>query len=667
MTIPAESTNAGISTAEHLRNALDGRWRDVKNKVRAELSNQVFRPHYTPNTVIARTKVAEQLKIMAARGAAEDGFKKEHGGNGDVGAAVTQIEMLAMSDLSLMVKAGVQWGLFGGAIENLGTERHHKAYVQKIINLELLGCFAMTETGHGSDVQSLETTATYDPATHEFVIDSPTPPSRKDYIGGAAETARVAAVFAQLITPDGEGHGVHCFVVPIRDDEGNDLPGVTTSDCHYKGGLPGVDNGRIQFDQVRIPRENLLNKYADVAEDGTYTSPIENVGRRFFTMLGTLIRGRVTVGGSAAAAARVALDIATRYALERRQFEAPGDEKEVLIMDYLVHQRRLLPLIAKSYGLQFAQNELVAKCHELQTSEDPDPEEQRELEARAAGLKAANTWHATKAIQEAREACGGAGYLAENRLIALKADTDVFTTFEGDNHVLTQLVAKELLTAYADDIKGMSPVEWVRFAANFAGERVLKRTAAQTIMQTILDTRQDNEEEGSLFNRGTQVQMFEDREEYMLASVARRLQNKAKEMSAFDAFNHVQDHVLHTARAHIDRVILESFVAGIDACPDEQAREILAMVCDLYALSVIEEDKAWFIEHRFISTERAKAVTRGINDLCRRLRPHAELLVDGFGIPEQLRYAEMLHPEHIPDADEHQEKDAVSAGTIEPK
>ena len=173
----------------------------------------------------------------------------------------------------------------------------------------------------------------------------------------------------------------------------------------------------------------------------------------------------------------------------------------------------------------------MAKCHELQTSDDPDAEEQRELESRAAGLKAANTWHATRAIQEAREACGGAGYLAENRLIALKADTDVFTTFEGDNHVLTQLVAKELLTAYADDIKGMSPVEWVRFAANFAGERVMKRTAAQTIMQTILDTRQDNEEEGSLFNRGTQVKMFEDREEYMLASVARRLQGKSKEMS----------------------------------------------------------------------------------------------------------------------------------------
>ncbi len=641
------------TTAEHLRNVLDGRWRDAKNDVRQKLSSPIFKPHYTPNTDIARSKVDEQLRIMAAHGAAEDGFKKEHGGNGDVGATVTRIEMLAMSDLSLMVKAGVQWGLFGGAIESLGTERHHEAYVRRIIDLDLLGCFAMTETGHGSNVQALETTATYDPATEEFVINSPTVTSRKDYLGGAARTARVAAVFTQLITPDGENHGVHCLVVPIRDDQGNDLPGVSTSDCHYKGGLPGVDNGRIQFDHVRVPRENLLNKFADVAPDGTYSSPIENVDRRFFTMLGTLVRGRVTVGGSAGAAARVGLDIATRYALQRRQFEAPGAEQEVLIMDYLVHQRRLFPLIAKSYALQFAQNELVGTCHELQTADDPDAEEQRELESRAAGLKAANTWHATRALQEAREACGGAGYMAENRLIALKADTDVFTTFEGDNHVLTQLVAKSLLTAYADDIKGMSPVEWVRFAANYAGKRVMKRTAAQTLMQTIRDTRQDNEEEGSLFNRGTQVKMFEDREEYMLASVARRIQGKSKEMSAFEAFNSVQDHVLRAANAHIDCIILEAFVTGIENCEDEKAREILSMVCDLYALSVIEDDKAWFMEHRFLSTERAKAVTRAINDRCKRLRPHAETLVDGFGIPEQLRYAEMLHPERIPHADEH--------------
>ncbi len=635
------------TTSENLQRALDGRWRDTKAMIREKLSLEIFRPHFTPTKDVARARVNAQLKIIAAAGQAEDGFQKERGGTGDAGAAVTKIAMLAMSDLSLMVKAGVLWGLFGGAVENLGTERHHDTYVRPLITLDLLGCFAMTETGHGSDVQHLETTATYDPDTEEFVINSPTPSSRKDYVGGAAESATVAAVFAQLITK-GDNHGVHCIIVPIRDEDGNDLPGVRTWDCDYKGGLPGVDNGRIMFDHVRVPRENLLNRFADVAPDGTYTSPIENPNRRFFTMLGTLVRGRVTVGGSAAQAARVALDIAVRYALQRKQFQAPGEEREVPIMDYLVHQRRLLPYVAQSYALQFAQNELVSTMHDLETAAVRDLEAQRDLEARAAGLKVISTWHASAAIQEAREACGGAGYLAENRLVELRADTDVFTTFEGDNHVLLQLVAKYLLTEYNDDIKGMSPFEWVRFAANAAGERVSRRTGANQIMQRILDNRQDNSEQGSLFNRGTQAQMFEDREEYLRNSLARRLQKRSKTMSGFDAFNSVQDHVMHTARAHIDRTVLEAFIAGIDRCEDEEARRILNLVCDLYALNVIETDKAFFLEHRLLSTERARAVTNGINERCRNLRPYAEALVDAFGIPEQLRDAEMLHPERLP-------------------
>lgn len=637
------------TTADHLRTTLDGRWNDVREKVRSDLSRPEFTPHFTPDLAEARAKTLSQMHLLAESGYAADGFASDHGGTGNVGAAVTAIEMVAMSDLSLMVKSGVQWGLFGGAIENLGTAPHHERYVRATIDLDLLGCFAMTETGHGSDVQSLETTATYDAYAGEFVVHSPTPSARKDYIGGAAQHARMAAVFAQLITAgpgeEPESKGVHCFLVPIRDDDSADLPGVTTSDCGFKGGLPGVDNGRIVFDHVRIPRENLLNRYADVAADGTYSSPIDSPTRRFFTMVGTLVRGRVTVGGAAGAGARVALDIATRYALQRRQFDRPESEDEVLIMDYLVHQRRLLPLIARSYALHFAQNELVTRLHEIQTAEEVDPQEQRELEARAAGLKAANTWHATRAIQECREACGGAGYLTENRLVALKADTDVFTTFEGDNHVLTQLVAKELLTSYAEEVRGMSPVEWMRFAATTVSDVVKKRTAAQQIIQTILDTRQDNEEDGSLFNRGTQLTMFSDREEYLLSTAARRLQGASKrEDDPFDAFNFVQDHVLRAAEAHIDRVVLEAFVAGIDSCVDEEAAALLGDLCDLYALSVIEDDKAWFIEHRHLSVERAKAVTRGVNERCRSLRPHALTLVEGFGIPAAVRGAAMLRP-----------------------
>ncbi|MFF0815883.1 acyl-CoA dehydrogenase [Rhodococcus sp. NPDC003318] len=648
-----QQTPPDPTTADHVRITLDGRWREVRDGVRDALLRDEFAPHHTPDLREARAKTLAQLRLLAESGYAANGFAAEHGGTGDVGAAVTSIEMLAMSDLSLMVKAGVQWGLFGGAIENLGTARHHERYVRPTIDLDVLGCFAMTETGHGSDVQSLQTTATYDAATGEFVIDTPVPPARKDYIGGAAEHARMAAVFAQLITAgpgeEPESKGVHCFLVPIRDEDGADLPGVTTSDCGVKGGLPGVDNGRIVFDHVRVPRVNLLNRYADVAEDGSYSSPIDSPGRRFFTMVGTLVRGRVTVGGAAGAATRVALSIAARYALQRKQFDRPapkGDATapgEVLIMDYLVHQRRLLPLIATSYALAFAQNELVGRLHDIQTAENVDHRDQRELEARAAGLKAANTRHATRAIQECREACGGAGYLTENRLVALRADTDVFTTFEGDNHVLTQLVAKELLTAYADEVQGMSPVEWMRFAATTVSDIVKKRTAAQQIIQTILDTRQDNEEDGSLFNRGTQLTMFGDREEYLLSTAARRLQGASRrEDDPFDAFNFVQDHVLHAAEAHVDRVVLEAFVAGIESCADEQARRLLSDLCDLYALTVIENDKAWFIEHRHLSVERAKAVTRGVNERCRSLRPHVLTLVEGFGVPESVLGAAML-------------------------
>ena len=285
----------------------------------------------------------------------------------------------------------------------------------------------------------------------------------------------MAVVFAQLVSQGGN-HGVHAWLVPIRDEHGNALPGVTIGDDGPKGGLLGVDNGRLSFDHVAVPRDMLLDRYGQVAEDGTYTSLIDNETHRFFTMLGTLVRGRVSVGGSAGSATKLALDIAVRYGNERRQFAAPGDDREIVINDYLVHQRKLLPALAATYAYHFAQEELVGTMHDVQGAEDVDEEAQRELESRAAGLKVAQTWHATRTIQMAREACGGAGYLQENRLPHLKADTDVFTTFEGDNHVLLQLVAKGLLTDYASDFEDMDQFGMVRFVAGLAVETVIEKT-----------------------------------------------------------------------------------------------------------------------------------------------------------------------------------------------
>jgi acyl-CoA oxidase len=454
-------------------------------------------------------------------------------------------------------------------------------------------------------------------------------------------------VFAQLVTggPGEEptSRGVHCFVVPLRDDDGNDLPGVTTTDDGYKGGLAGVDNGRIEFDHVRIPRENLLNRYADVAEDGTYSSPIENENRRFFTMLGTLIRGRVSVAATAGAAARKALTIATRYGLVRKQFESPDSTDEITIMDYLGHQRKLLPLIAKSYALTFAQNEIIEELHELQSAEDLDEDRQRQLESAAAGLKAMTTWHASNTINVCREACGGAGYLDENQLSIMRGDIDVFTTFEGDNTVLTQLVAKELLSAYAQDVRGLNTVGWARFIAGMARDVILEKSAVRQVVQTLLDGSDEDTEESELTNRGTQIRLFRNREDHLIRTCANRLRRATEDDNdPFEVFNSAQDHLLKVGSAHTERVVLESFVDAIDRCDSKAGTELLGKVCDLFVYSALDDDLDWFLMHRHISVERAKAIRRGVNELCLALRPHARTLVDAFAVPESLLKTVMI-------------------------
>jgi acyl-CoA oxidase len=645
------STLPGSVDPKVLQEVLDGRWAHVRRDARENLHDPDFLPVYGESMQEARERVTRAAKKLAESGRVGFGFPKEYGGDDDSGGSVSAIEMLAFGDLSLMVKAGVQWGLFGGALQLLGTRKHHDQYLRDVMSFDLPGCFAMTETGHGSDVQQLRTTCTYDPATQCFDLHTPHQAARKDYIGNAAKDGRMAVVFAQLIT-QGKNHGVHAWLVPIRDEQGNPMPGVTIGDDGPKAGLNGVDNGRLTFDHVQVPRDMLLDRYGQVAADGTYTSSIENETRRFFTMLGTLVRGRVSVGGAAASATQLALDIAVRYGDVRRQFAAPGEVREIVINDYLVHQRKLLPALAKTYALRFAQNELVETMHDVQTAVHVhgqliDEPAQRELESRAAGLKVAQTWHATQTIQMCREACGGAGYLQENRLPHLKADTDVFTTFEGDNTVLLQLVAKGLLTGYRDTFGSLDGWGRIGFIADMVRETVLERTAARALIARLVDAVPGRDDEVPMLDRGWQLKMFEFREKHALEGAIRRLRRNStiEGMAPFDMFNDVQDHVLTTAQTHIDRIVLEAFVAGVDKTTDPAAKQLLDTLCDLYALSTIEADKAWFLEHGRLTPARAKLLTATVNQLLKDLRPHLRTLVDAFGIPAEWKATQILEEE----------------------
>ena len=639
-----------------LQRVLDGRYAQVRDLVRSNLADHasVLDAAETLSTDDYRDRVRDLVVTMAATGQTGMGFPEEYDGGGDIGASVAAFETLAYGDLSVLVKVGVQFGLFGGAILQLGTRRHHDAYLRDLVTGRLMGCFAMTEVGHGSNVQALGTVATYDPDTEEFVVTTTGPSARKDWIGNAARHAELAVVFAQLEV-GGEGHGVHAFVVPLRRD-GEVLDGVTIEDDGLKMGLNGVDNGRISFDHVRVPRDNLLNQFADVTPDGRYESPIDNANRRFFTMLGTLVQGRVCVGGAGINAAKVALAIAVTYADRRRQFNATSEETEELLLDYGMHQRRLLPLLARTYALHFAQEVVALELHEVfSLTEAPEQGEndhrRRELESLAAGVKALGTWHATDTIQECREACGGQGYRALNRFAALKADTDVFTTFEGDNHVLLQLVAKGLLTDYASEFEDMDQFGMVRFVAGLAVDTVIERTSVHTLIERIRDLLPGGDEwdqEAGLLDPNYHRMMLRFREEHMLSGVARRLKRGIDGgMHPGAVFSRVQDHVIGAARAHVERRVLDAFVdkvAGLDEGPDDSDTKVaLNLLCDLYALSTIEADRAWFMEHGRLSSQRSKAITREVNGLCRKVRPLAVDLVDAFGVPrEMLRSPELL-------------------------
>ncbi|MDX2621168.1 MULTISPECIES: acyl-CoA dehydrogenase family protein [Streptomyces] len=630
-----------------LTEVLDGEYAAIRDLVRTNLVTHasVLEEADELGVDAYRERVRELVVEMAATGQTGMGFPAKYGGGGDVGASIAAFETLAFGDLSVLVKVGVQFGLFGGAILHLGTGRHHDAYLPDLITGKLMGCFAMTETGHGSNVQALGTLATYDAATQEFVITTDGDQARKDYIGNAARHAELAVVFAQLEV-GGESKGVHAFVVPVRTG-GEVVPGVRIEDDGRKMGLNGVDNGRIRFDGVRVPREALLNRFADVTPDGVYESPIENPDRRFFTMLGTLVQGRVSVGGAGVNAAKVALTIATKYAVRRRQFDAAPDTEEQLLLDYGLHQRRLLPLLARTYALHFAQDVVRTHLHEVFSGIKDDAYERRQLESRAAGTKALGTWHATRVVQECREACGGAGYLAVNRFAALKSDSDIFTTFEGDNHVLLQLVAKGLLTHYASEFEDLDQLGMVRHVTGLAVETVIEKTSAHKLLERVRDLLPGGDEwdqEAGLRDSEYQLAMLRYREEHMLAGVARRLKRGIDQKRDPGAvFSQVQDHVIAVAHAHVERLVLEAFVDKLRAQPEGGNKVALGLLCDLFALSTIEADRAWFMEHGRLTVQRSKAISREVNDLCRKVRPLAVDLVDAWGIPpEMLRAPDLV-------------------------
>ena len=642
---PAGSDRLDIAAVTEV---LMGTWADARRDARERAARPEF--HRPTDLTVAehRDLTFEQMKRLAEENVSHLMLPEHLGGPNDNGGNVASFEELVVADPSLQIKAGVQWGLFTSAIVQLGDEQQQKAWVPDAMDLTTPGAFAMTEIGHGSDVQSLATTATYDASTEEWVLHTPFRAAWKEFLGNAAIHAKAATVFARLITR-GVDHGVHCFYVPVRDAEGELLPGVRSEDDGPKGGLNGIDNGRLAFDHVRIPRTNLLNRYGDVAADGTYASPIESPGRRFFTMLGTLVQGRVSLDGSATRASQLALHIAITYATQRRQFTASDPTRETVLMDYQAHLHRLLPKLAATYAGSFAHEQLLHAFDDVFSGHTDDPEAREDLETLAAALKPTSTRLALDTIQECREACGGAGFISENQLVGLHQDLDVYATFEGDNTVLLQLVAKRLLSDYTSELKSVDRAGIGRFVAQRAEVLAKRHTPWARLAQDLSDRGNSRRAFDSMRQSDFQEEMLTARARVKVEEVALSLRAAGK-MSPADAAAEVNKHqveMLDAARAHADLVRWRAFTAALEQMEDPATRGIMTDVRDLFGLSVIEDDLAWFLLGGMISAQRGRQIGSDLRRLLWRLRPHVLDLVAAFDVrPGHVRAPIALGGEH---------------------
>ena len=596
--------------AERLKAVLDGDMADARDAARKFISRPEMAP-VSPDLPKAeyREKTLHWIRDMVAEGFTLLPYPVKHGGTGEGKKYMNIVEVIAHQDMSLAVKQGVQFGLFGMSVTNLGTEKHHAKFLPDIMSGKLLGGFAMTELQGGSDVQGVSTEAIYDHATRSFVLNSPTEGSKKAYIGNAALHGEMMVVFAQLkMTPDGESQGVHAFLVPIRDKAGNVLPGVNVEDCGHKVGLNGVDNGYLSFKDVKVPYDNLLDRFASINEDGDYVSDIEKKSKRFFKMISTLVTGRVFVSMVSLSGAKNALVSAIDFAESRKVFGETLLEKQAT-------QSRLLPHLANAYALHFATRYLG---DELEKGTNPD------LETLAAGIKAKASDTSLETVDEARKLTGGKGYMSTERFGALRNDMDVFRTFEGDNTVLRLLVAKNQLGRLAKKFSDASGMQ-----------KIAKSLALQMKSKMALfNASSSKTNDAHLLSSHFQKNIFACRERAMMYALSEKYMKIAKAEGPAVAANKCQDDMLAYADAYAERLMMEKFISAVRAQEDPEVKAVMKDVCNLFAVHTMRQNALWYVENGFMKTEKTKALVDLEHKLCEKIRPHAKDLAAAFGVPE---------------------------------
>ena len=608
MSIQAKSALAG-----KLRDVLDGPYADIRRQTRDFIARPDLAP-VQPGTSkdVHREATLSSIHKMIDAGFSRLPYPEEYGGKGAIEQYLNFVEILAHQDMSLSIKQGVQFGLFGMGLYSLGTQKHHEKYIPDIMQGKLLGGFGMTEVGRGSNVQGLRTEAVYDHATRSFILNTPSEDARKTYIGNAAKHGRMMIVFAQLkMNKDEESKGVHAFLVPVRDEAGNTLPGVTIGDCGHKIGLNGVDNGTLYFENVSVPYSEMLDRFASIDESGNYKSDIEKPTARFFKMIATLVMGRISISMSSLSGAKNALTSAISWSDKREVF---GNN----LLDAQASQTRMFSHLADVYALHFATRQLVKRSREGS----------REVETLAAGLKARASDDSIAAIDECRKITGGAGYMSEERFGAFRNDVDIFRTFEGDNLVLRMLVAKNQLSDLGAAFKKASMAEKIKSVVSMKIGGLAAKFNAAVIGFS----------EKNLLNTDVQSSLFARREREMLYAMVSKGKNLSAKLGKDGAANGLQDDMIAYADAYTEKITLDAFIKAVNEQTDPDTKAALKDLCNLYAVNTLRKNGLWYVESGFMSASSTKQLSGIAHRLGEKIRPNAIAMVDAFAIPESVLY-----------------------------
>eukprot|EP01080_Neovahlkampfia_damariscottae_P010924 gene10924-3629_t len=511
--------------------------------------------------------------------------------------------------------------MFANACKNLGTEEYHSDYFpdsENIKNLNYFGCFALTELSHGTNTKEIRTTATYSSKTEEFILHTPDEEAAKCWVGGLGKHCTHAVIAAQLFI-DQKHFGIHWFVTQIRNTKTHlPMPGVTVGDFGLKNNMiwEGMDNGFCMFDNYRIPRKSMLNRYQHVSKEGKYSIQMNNPKELFGKMLSALSGGRVGIAYTMIIKAKLALCIAIRYSAVRKQF---GEPKEVSVIEYQLQQYRLLPFLSRFFILRM--------YNVWQTEQFGTGEMDGELHALSCIAKAVSTWFCRDVMQTSRECCGGHGFSSYSRLTILKNDTEPSLTYEGENNVLIQQTAKFLLKC-VQKVQGGKKLKSKLHTIEYLNDIM------NILQSNMLDNQSVDIEEKNLIDFCEKCLKWKSC--YLLAESAKKLMKNSKSESTWNAFNNTQVFYLaDSVKAYFEVAMFEIAKDTIEKAPRD-LQNILNLFLKLNSISFIANDIAPFLEGEFISPKQSRWIKNEALRLSNVLKNESISIIDAISPPDEI-------------------------------